>query len=843
MASWQWSTPLPGLYVWAAALVLRGVFARWYPVPPWRVLIGFLLLVSAFLWPALFGGRVLLPLHLLTKAPPFERLELSEAPLNETQYDLVLEVAPNQYATRRFLAAGEWPLWNPAVGGGMPMLGDPQAHSHWLQPLTAPALVVPLPQSFGAVAAFRILAALVFTFLLLRLLGCAGGPAFFGSVAYGFGGFLILWLGWPIANSAALLPFLLFTVALTAEKGSRQDWPLLCVAIFATLLAGHPETILYMFLLAASVCLGYLFRIERHRRRPLLARWLGTTALAFGCAAPALLPTAEYLPATHRHELVERRNDRLAEEDALSGWRTTEARREALTQVARRLGPAVAPNALGNSFVGRFWGEESTYLSATGFAGTLTLGLAIASVFARGVRFPLERGIAWVGLPLAFVILARPPGLIHLFASLPGLNQSASHHSRVTLLLGFFLALLASFSLERWRRGEESQRALIMGCIVAVAVVVLTYKRFAPADPTVLADLRRSSVALQSIAPLLGLVLLWCTGNGAWRRPAGAVLLSLVGFTEACYFGAPAVPALSRALFYPETGSLRFLQNHVSANRVLGLGDVLRPNVPSLFGLPDPRISSPSKPWDYTLLVSEVSRSAREITDVFDRASHPLYRLLGVRYLLIRDEFPLEPHLKRVLHEDGLLVYEHPDPLPLLFLPESAETLGNGWLSWTAQNSDFRWRSIVEPSGTGERLWGNGRSGSSSLTLTKSAPTRIVAQALLTEPRLLASSLYQDGNWHLLAEGRRVPTVRTNGVFAGGWLSAGKHRIELLYRPKSFVFGCLLAALALVMALTWWTAGPFTAQGLRAGSSTSLSPPSLKGFGEAPPRSASASAP
>jgi hypothetical protein len=50
--------------------------------------------------------------------------------------------------------------------------------------------------------------------------------------------------------------------------------------------------------------------------------------------------------------------------------------------------------------------------------------------------------------------------------------------------------------------------------------------------------------------------------------------------------------------------------------------------------------------------------------------------------------------------------------------------------------------------------------------------------------------------------------VLVDGPLVGAWLPAGEQRVDLLYRPGSFVAGLLLAALALAAAAAWWVPVP-----------------------------------
>ncbi len=289
---------LPALWVGAVGASLAWALRRWYDRVPLRVLAVFALALAVLFGPVLWGGALLLPLDGLRGAVPFTRLAPSDPFGNVLQGDLIQLVTPSLERVRAAWEAGRWPLWNRYAGAGMPLLADPQSQA--FQPLVLLGYPFPLYRAAGVVAALRVLLALVFGFLWMRRQGLGEAPALAGSLAFGLGGFLLLWLGWPIANSAALLPLVLYGIARCDDPGGRRDALLLALGTCALLLGGHPETILYALGLALAFLAGRILQRPRGLRRALARRAGGAMIVAAMVAAPVLLPAAEYLPKTLR---------------------------------------------------------------------------------------------------------------------------------------------------------------------------------------------------------------------------------------------------------------------------------------------------------------------------------------------------------------------------------------------------------------------------------------------------------------------------------------------------------------------------------------------------------------
>lgn len=811
MSGWVPSDLLPGLYVASLVLLLAAFLRRWYDPLPWWVLGWFGAVLGLLFGGVLFGGEILLPLDNLRGFPPFEHLEPATPPGNHLQGDLLLLVAPAVAEMRRWLEAGQWPLWNPLVGAGLPLLADP--HAQPFHPFILLASLFPLEQAAGVTAALRVLSALLFTFLLLRRQEVREWPALCGSLAYGLGGFMLLWLGWPLANSAALLPLLLYATVRAVDEGNRRDLVLLVTASLALALAGDGETLRYAFLFAAAMALDRLrARPGPERPRPLL-RWMAGVALGLSLAAPVLLPKTAFSPLTAREALLEERTRWLSHMDPL-GLETLgdpETRWAWLEGAKKRLIPLFAPNALGNDRYGHYWGATNINEDASGFPGTAPLFLALLAVgypLRRGPDpFPQERLYAAV-VGLGVLVLVRPPGFVQILDYLPLLGPSPAYHQRLLMLMVFCLASLAAFALERLLRSEEKRRwGLVAGGMVVAGLVAWAYLAHPmPEMPHLYRGFRARWMLLQLGALAAAMVLL----TRCRRRWWGVGLAALTA-AELLLFHGPANPPMPRRLAFPTPPPLAFLQGEAATSetsRMVGHRDALSPNLAGVYGLADIRIGGAMEPHAYHLATLGLRDRRPGAAPGFAHPQHPVYDLLGVEFVLAGGDVELDSPLEPVLaHETGR-VYRRPYPLPLLFLPETVETYIGGeeeedtpWEDWVATNPDFKARSLVSPSGRPEARWRASPNSTAEIRLERVAPVRVQAMGRLDEPRLLASSIYQEGGWRLLLNGKFQPTVLANGPFVGAWIPPGDWELHLIYRPRAFLPGCLLAGVALLATL------------------------------------------
>jgi hypothetical protein len=792
---------LPGLYLALLAFLLDRALRRWWEPVPARIWGVFALLLVVLFGPALFLGKVLLPGDIL---PGVAQPEDARKPAqgNLLQFDLVTQIVPLQAQVRREIRSGVWPLWNDLAGAGMPLLANPQSQT--FEPLVLLALPFPLYAAVGITAGLRVLIALVFFFLLLRRQGLSEGSALFGSLAFGLGGFLLLWLNWPIGNSPALLPLVLYALVVTDDRGARRDYLLLVAALFSLLMGGHPETILYVAIVGSLFALSRLLHRPSGERPARLARWILAAAIAAGLAAPGLVPAFRLIPQSLRHHWVEVRNGRMGESPLAAGIR------DARPGLGKRVVLVFAPNAFGNSRYGHYWGDANNNEDASAFVGGAAILAALLAFLPARRRFREER-IFLALAPLSLLIAVRIPGMPLLLSNLPVLNQSISSNRRMLLLVAFSFAWLGACTVERWRTGEGPRRmAVLLGGAILIGGIAWGY--LLSAHIPELAALRWFWVGTQLAAVAVAAGLMAFGGppprpspaSGRGGKAAMIALCALVA-VELLVIHRPANPSLPRSAYYPATPLVRFLQENAGGSRIAGLANRMLPNANLIYGLADIRISDPLKPFSYVQAVGPVSASIRSTEHILIKAEHPIYQLLGVRWLVAPPRMSSIPGLRVAFRDPTGRVFERERVLPRLFLPESAESAGEKpWPSWLAANPDFATRALLFSATDRPTGWTAARPADSALEIRAVTPARLEARAHLVEARLLASSVYQDGGWRLLLDGRLHPTMLANGPFVASWLPAGEHRVDLVYRAPGFMAGLGLAALALAGLAAWF---------------------------------------
>lgn len=208
------------------------------------------------------------------------------------------------------LAQGQIPLWNPYSNAGTPFIADPQAAAWY--PLRWLFIAQAGPGNWSIAAFLR---EIIFHYWLAGLLMYAflrdlvqqRGAALFGAVLFAYSGYHVSYpmLQVSILESGVWLPLILLALRRAVMvPAQRWQWAVLAALAFAlSILAGHPQVILYVGYMAGAYLLFLGWQQRMHLVQFIL---LGVAVFGLGGALGAiqLLPSAEAFALTSRAETL-----------------------------------------------------------------------------------------------------------------------------------------------------------------------------------------------------------------------------------------------------------------------------------------------------------------------------------------------------------------------------------------------------------------------------------------------------------------------------------------------------------------------------------------------------------
>jgi hypothetical protein len=380
--------------------------------------------------------------------------------------DGLLFNVPLRAVAAQITLGGSLPLWNPYIFSGMPLFASAQG-----------GLLFPLNWFylfFNTIAATNLLVVSTYTvaglgaYLFARRSGSSITGSLVTALAWQMGGFTVAQLAHiNIAQVAALLPWVFWSLEGYARGGGRKSGVLLSIFVALQAFVGHQQTLLYSLELVAVYAV--VMALASKEARALYLKSLGFVAAGLALAAIQILPTFELL-----------RNSLRAEATYEFFTSFSLPRRFALTFFA----PFVMGGGDGRLFRAPYVGPPF-YAELVGYVSLLGLMLALAALLLKRDA----RNLFWASAAVAAFLLAlggyAPFGLYRLIYQLPVLNLFRVP-SRHLLEVEFALAVLAGRGLTALQSARASGRALrasvasgaIVFTLTCLAVTVLRPEEF-----------------------------------------------------------------------------------------------------------------------------------------------------------------------------------------------------------------------------------------------------------------------------------------------------------------------------------------------------------------------------
>jgi hypothetical protein len=755
-----------------------------------------------------------------------------------------------QYFPLRTFAAQEWvaghiPLWNPYLFGGQPALADIQSGAlyppHILESLLLgwSGLGFPLWALQGQVIAHFSLAA-VGTYLFVRDLGVRKDvslrQARFGgviaSLVFTYGGYLTgfpvqqitllalsAWLPWVMwAVSAAIRPltidsrpptnvsrityYVLRFFPLLLPYTSAAFWGALAFAL--AILAGHPQTVLYIFYLSLAYTLFYAFseslrtthyvpgtgpyasRLTLHASRFLLP-WLIIVVLGTAIAAAQLLPTREFIAHSLRADLSYQ---------------------------------AVSAGLPLNEFISilypGFFGGSPEYVGIVSLVLiALALVLGLNRKYPKGTMSKIENRkfpdvFFWAGAVLVSLLLAfgGHTFLYPLFYLLTPGFEAVRQQERAFLVYSFSAAVLAGYgamiltgSLPKPAQVTYTRFERRLRWIAVVALALTAFFIYGSAVSTARGDEVNLFYGvlwhhLFGLMILGGMLLLLMLRSRRWlRRPWGMSLVALwlafnlfsVNWRFNLEKPADSPPFTPNGVIQFLQANLPIFQPSNAPTRIASGGLLPGGNsAASVYQLPDLTGNTP-------LQLATVESFMRQMP------SWRLWQLMNVRYVVDNRNIA-DAGLKLVFEEGELKIFEVGDPFPYAWFVGGVEVMADDNQAIARLASDeFDLRRMAVVSAPLELPASDPTP--STVTLVSLTPTHLAADVNTADRQFLVfSQIYYPG-WQASIDNQPVELVQTNVIQSGVIVPSGKHRVELTFNPRSFWLGAIISGVALLICL------------------------------------------
>lgn len=752
-------------------------------------------LAALFLSPALLSGGVILPAELLHSIYPWGAYFQTHTNHNSEITDAILVFYPFFTRWKDAVLSGEWPLWNPDSGLGLPFAANAQSACYF--PLTFLSLLG--TAGWNLMLLLRLVLAGLGTHMLLRKAGRSPLASLLGSIAYTYSLPFALWLPGPLTSVNALLPFLVLAALHVSERPGPRSAAGFGVALLAMHLAGNPE---YTFFNAGAATIVVLIRSLLMARPAVLPAtgWLLAGGTAGTIAAGVqILPFLEYLTRSR-------------------GWLELSTRSQ-VTVEPQKVFTWIAPLFFGRPMDRNNWAGGLAFIEFAAFAGTAVLGLALTGLLVRRARR------LWIFVIPFVAVMAFAYGIppVSWLRHVPPFDRTMVPRS--LHIAALFLSVLAAFgwdALRAIRRRRGRSAALRLGlrapaAIAAVTVLVVVWcwrTAMAPGhfDGTILPAAGRA-ILFAFAAPLLAAT----TAPGLLQK---VLATSLVVFDlwHAIFNYHGAVP---RSLVFFPTGVTEFLARQPDRPRVLPLRYALPPNTNLVYRFSTPLSFDAMDSLDQALFLRHLKgfpATGIYFTVFPEKLGNAVIAELASFEFFLDD--PLAPRLDtpEFAARSGLVlerVYDQPDGRVyrlqrarprVWFAGTTRPDPGFGKFQDLLRTGSPEIASIpyidsaAAPSG-------EGRPGRVSSVRRRLGTIEVTCEAA-GAGWLFFSEGYMPG-WTATVNGTKTAVVRASGPFFAVPVPAGQSSVIVSYRPRSFLVGLLSSlAGAVVLVLLFRSRSP-----------------------------------
>ena len=735
------------------------------------------------------------------------------------QRDLHAYWQPQVETLVRVVTEGALPFWDPYEGFGLPLLADP-SHQVYYPPTWLNFLLLP-PTVYKVLVLGHAWGAAVGTFLLARASGLSRLSAMVAGAAWVASGPFLSTVSVPHHfMGAAWMPWVLLGLERLLQAPSRRRAVVLALLAAGQVFAGSGDMAI---LTAAAAALRLVAEAWRRREeaaswRPVAGLLAMAVLLALGLSAAQWMPTLDVFRGTTRQSMPPGTNLFWS----VHPWGLAEL---------------VLPRALADLPLSDTM-RAILFESREPFLSSLYLGVVPVLVVAGcGLPRSAHRAFCLAGAGLfGLASLGKHAPLIPLLARLPVLSMFR-YPVKAMVPASLFWALLLSLAIEHarppWTPAQRWRARVVAVAATLVAVGAVALARFLVTHAEALgaplsappgwrtAAYEPLAAKLQTAAGLSAVAALLMARRSLAERahPALPALLGLLAVCDLTVAGLPVNPVAPRELLTHVPPAVNAIAAEPGEHRLFSAS-------PSLPTLNRALVRGPAgwrQEWSYALGLQESLQAPigsrwgfrgsydADFTGMAPLATARLSsvmeqsrdKLIGLRLLQmggVTDVVALDrrtpPGLVEVaefssVFKDPIRLLRVPAPAPAVALvgrvrhvaPESAvDLIAGGAVDPTAE-------LLVESEGADDDAAGF----EASLRVAASRADVLTVETQANQPGWLTVTGSFAPGWRARIDGASAPIVRANGVFRAVRVPAGRHAVDLRYRPPAVAAGAVLS--------------------------------------------------
>lgn len=746
-------------------------------------LVLFLFLTLSFFYP-IFFQKVPIPTDLIVGGyyPWLDYKwgqEVGVAVKNSFLSDVVSVIYPIKIYAIEQVKLGQLPLWNPKMFSGYPLLANFQLGLFF--PTTIFYFFFPNVWAWTLQVMTQPLLGSIFMFIFLRHLKLDNLSSVFGSIAFGFGGYVLTWLEWNVLGlTGAFFPLILFCADKLIETHKRKWGTLLSISLALQIFTGYPQVVVYSLL---AVGLWILFKPFKFSSYLLLGVF---TLTGLGIAAVLLVPGFElFFNSQRKSEIL---GDNL------------------VFLPYRNLIAFLAPDFFGNHSTGNFWGIGNyTYISI--YSGLTTLLLSIYAVVTKFRAKVVLYAICLFAVSL-LVMLRNPISEFLYFSGFWGGTGATT--IRMAFLINFSIALLGAFGFSNLEKNPKIFFKILVTVSVILSIILTTTFLFSHSEALDIASQLKISVRNLIIPMFLCIILLIAFFVGLYFKETYYfkffVIFLLV--TELFRFGWKFNTFSEIAYLFPETAVTTFLQSQ-NNERIVGF-ETIPANMWVPYNLSSVAGYDAVYPKSIAKYIAVLNSSDPTATStrfgLLENKDNNLFKLTSSKNLVVLKKKGSEvssegeinkslqnPRFEKVFEDKSVAVLKDKEAVERAFVVGNTEVIEEERMVLEKLlNRDFNFKNIALVNDSGA-LVKNEDIEKTPLIYQEVSNHKIrITGNLQSNSFVVIANTFYPG-WRVFVDGQESKIYQTNFAFQGVQINKQSSIIELIYNPISLKIGALIS--------------------------------------------------